>query len=82
MPRLARSRYEAADHAAVIQDLLSGQYENPIRVGAFNTEERWSEDVSERRGPGTAPTLRSTGGVCPPPSRILLSGMKLTIDAS
>lgn len=26
----------------VIQDLLSGQYNNPIRVVAFNTEERWS----------------------------------------
>ena len=29
------------------QDLLSGQYSNPIRVVAFNTAERWSEDVSE-----------------------------------
>ena len=31
----------------VIQDLLTGQYSNPIRVVAFNTAERWSEDVSE-----------------------------------
>jgi hypothetical protein len=31
----------------VIQDLLTGQYNNPIRVVAFNTAERWSEDVSE-----------------------------------
>ena len=30
-----------------IQDLLTGQYSNPIRVVAFNTAERWSEDVSE-----------------------------------
>lgn len=30
-----------------VQDLLSGQYNNPIRVVAFNTEERCTEDVSE-----------------------------------
>ena len=39
--------YESTDLETVIQDLLSGQYNNPIRVVAFNTEERWSEDVSE-----------------------------------
>jgi hypothetical protein len=38
---------ETADLETVIQDLLSGQYSNPIRVVAFNTVERWSEDVSE-----------------------------------
>jgi hypothetical protein len=30
----------------VILDLLEGQYKNPIRVVAFNTAEKWSEDVS------------------------------------
>ena len=30
-----------------IQDLLTGQYRNPICVIPFNTAERWSEDVSE-----------------------------------
>ena len=39
--------YEGTDLETVIQDLLLGQYKNPIRVVAFNTEERWSEDVSE-----------------------------------
>jgi hypothetical protein len=38
---------ETADLETVIQDLISGQYQRPIRVIAFNTEERWSEDVSE-----------------------------------
>ena len=38
--------YESTDLETVIQDLLSGQYTNPIRVIAFNTAERWSEDVS------------------------------------
>ena len=39
--------YEGTDLETVLQDLLSGQYTNPIRVIAFNTAERWSEDVSE-----------------------------------
>ncbi|MBR1233658.1 hypothetical protein [Bradyrhizobium sp. AUGA SZCCT0182] len=38
--------YESADLETVIQDLLTGQYSNPIRIVAFNTSERWSEDVS------------------------------------
>ena len=38
------STYETTD---LETDLLSGQYTNPIRVIAFNTAERWSEDVSE-----------------------------------
>ena len=38
---------ERSDLETVISDLLSGQYNNPVRVVAFNTTERWSEDVSE-----------------------------------
>jgi hypothetical protein len=38
--------YETADLETVIQNLLTGQYSNPIRVVAFNTAERWSDDVS------------------------------------
>jgi hypothetical protein len=38
---------ETTNLETVIQDLLTGQYSNPIRVIAFNTAERWSEDVSE-----------------------------------
>ena len=41
------AEYEATDLETVIQDLLADQYNDPIRVIAFNTEERWSEDVSE-----------------------------------
>jgi hypothetical protein len=32
--------YEATDLETVIQNLLSGQYNNPIRVVAFNTDYR------------------------------------------
>src|SRR5438552_18430493 len=35
------------DLESVIADLVSGQYNDPVRVIAFNTAERWAEDVSE-----------------------------------
>ena len=37
---------EETDLETVIADLLSGQYKNPVRVVAFNTAEKWSQDVS------------------------------------
>lgn len=41
------TEYEATDLETDIGDLLGGQYTTPIRVVAFNTAERWSQDVSE-----------------------------------
>ena len=38
---------EATDLETLIQDLLAGEYSDPIRVVAFNTAEGWSQDVSE-----------------------------------
>ena len=38
---------EEADLETVITRLISGQFKDPIRIVAFNTVERWSEDVSE-----------------------------------
>ena len=37
---------EQTDLETVIIDLLAGEYKNPIRVVAFNTAEKWSQDVS------------------------------------
>ena len=37
---------ERADLDTVISDLMSGHHD-PVRVVAFNTAERWAEDVSE-----------------------------------
>jgi hypothetical protein len=37
---------ENTDLETVILDLLEGQYKNPVRVVAFNTAEKWSQDVS------------------------------------
>jgi hypothetical protein len=38
---------ETTDLETVIVDLLDGQYQNPVKVVAFNTAEGWSQDVSE-----------------------------------
>jgi hypothetical protein len=48
----AGSVYRETDEAeagleAVTENLLTGQYNRPIRVIAFNTAEGWSRDVSE-----------------------------------
>jgi hypothetical protein len=38
---------ETTDLETVITDLLECQYNNPVRVIAFNTAEGWSRDVSD-----------------------------------
>src|SRR3954451_14465077 len=35
------------DATTVVQNLLHGQYERPLRVLALNADEGWSRDVSE-----------------------------------
>jgi hypothetical protein len=37
---------ERTDLETIISDVLSGQFNDPIRVVAFNTLEHWSDDVS------------------------------------
>ena len=37
---------EAADRETVIRNLLAGEYNEPVRIVAFNTAEGWSRDVS------------------------------------
>src|SRR5579863_10455464 len=37
---------ERADFETIIADFLTGQFNDPVRVIAFNTLERWSDDVS------------------------------------
>ena len=32
---------------SVVDDMLTGQFNNPVRVVAFNTSEGWSRDMSE-----------------------------------
>lgn len=38
---------DRTSYSIVISDLLSGQYDLPIRVVAFNAAEGWSRDASE-----------------------------------
>jgi len=42
----AETEIEKADLETIVGDMLSGQYNNPIRIVAFNTLEHWTEDVS------------------------------------
>jgi len=34
------------NRATLVRNLLEGQYENPVRIIAFNTAEGWSRDVT------------------------------------
>ena len=36
-----------ADEAAIVEDILKGEYSHPLRVVAFNTAEGWARDVTE-----------------------------------
>jgi hypothetical protein len=44
--RSYRDDADTADLETVILDLLDSQYNNPVRVVAFNTLEGWSQDAS------------------------------------
>jgi hypothetical protein len=37
---------ESADRETLIRHLLTGEYNNPVRIVAFNTAEGWSCDVT------------------------------------
>ena len=39
---------ERTDLETIIVDLMSGQFNDPVRIIAFNTLEHWSEDVSKQ----------------------------------
>ena len=49
--RLGRAYVETdeahADEATIVENILSGQYSQPLRVAAFNTAEGWARDVTE-----------------------------------
>ena len=46
--RVWRETDEAdANRETLIEDLLDGQYEDPVRIVAFNTARGWSRDVTD-----------------------------------
>ena len=38
---------ERADLETIISDFITGQFNDPVRVVAFNTLEHWADDVSQ-----------------------------------
>jgi hypothetical protein len=38
---------ERTDLETIVADLLSGQFNDPVRIVAFNTLEHWADDISE-----------------------------------
>ena len=49
---------ERTDLETVIAVLMSGQFNDPVRVVAFNTLEHWAQDVSRDDGHDVPETLR------------------------
>jgi hypothetical protein len=44
---LSRTATERSDLETVITDLMSGRFDNPVGILAFNTLEHWADDLSE-----------------------------------
>jgi hypothetical protein len=53
------------DRASVVNDLLQGQFHNPVRVIAFNTTEGWSADASEEIARAVLEHARAEGETLP-----------------
>jgi hypothetical protein len=72
---------ERADLGTIIADLLLGQFNDPIRVVAFNTLEHWSQDVSE----GIAAEIQSRcdiDGTAVPEHKTSLQAVRVRIASS
>jgi hypothetical protein len=66
-PAFAETDLGEADLETTISDLMSGQYDDPVRVVAFNTSEHWSEDASEDVAREIMRRLDLAGGALPSP---------------
>ena len=64
-PAFAETDVGEADLETTITDLMSGQYNDPVRVVAFNTSEHWSEDASEDVAREIMRRLDLAGGALP-----------------
>ena len=73
MDRSWRETDEArTNQAAVIVDLMDGQYHDPIRVVAFNTSEGWSRDVSREIADLIVEDCKRDGFEIPPFLRVFV----------
>ena len=64
---------EDADLDTAINDMLTGQYKNPVRVVAFNTAEGWARYVSEDIAWEVLKRSVSEGKALPAPTRAFAS---------
>jgi hypothetical protein len=62
-----------ADLENVIENMIGGQYNHPMRVIGFNTSEGWSHDVSEDVAWEVIKRLRSEGKAIPASTREFLT---------
>jgi hypothetical protein len=53
------------DRASMVNDLLQGQFHNPVRVIAFNAAEGWSADASEEIARAVLERARAEGETLP-----------------
>jgi hypothetical protein len=60
---------QGASLETVIDDLVTGQFNNPVRVVAFNTSEGWSRDISEDIAREVAKRVAKRGRPLPASSR-------------
>ena len=68
-PAYRETDEEQADLENVINNMLHGEYNDPKRVVAFNTAEKWSSDVSEDVAWEVLRRVSSQGLALPPSTR-------------
>ena len=56
---------DQASREIVIRDLLTGQYERPVRIIAFNTAQGWSRDISDEVAKELEQRARESGDRLP-----------------
>src|ERR1700752_3616801 len=65
---------ERSDLETVVADLLAGQFEDPVRVLAFNTLEHWSKDLSADVAREIQVRSDRGGGPVPDPLKVFGEG--------
>ena len=66
---------ERSDLETIISDFMTGQFNDPARVIAFNTLEQWADDVSKDVAQEFRPGATLRASLCPSMSETLLIPM-------
>jgi hypothetical protein len=78
------TRLAESDEEAVIENLLTGQYDSPLRVVAFDVEEGWSRDTAEDIARAVMARARAEDRDLPRSTRIFIErhvGVELGVDS-